>query len=247
MPNPVLQPQEKASKSDLKSRGGRVSHAYSQLRELIIWGKLAPGTRIIETEIASRLGVSRTPVRSALHRLQQEGYIIEAEAGVQSRLIVAPLTREDARELFMLVAELEALAAGYASDLPEETRRQAVESLRAANASLAEAAARPPRPDPNQIFEFDQAFHNLLVRSGAGPRVRALYDSVKPQTERYVRLYISALLNEIGTSVREHAAVIETLAAGDVEATRSRVREHWRNSTDRMYQVIESVGERGTW
>jgi DNA-binding GntR family transcriptional regulator len=56
-----------------KTRGDRVSQAYHQLRELIVWGKLAPGPRIIETDVATRLGVSRTPVRSAVQRLQQEG------------------------------------------------------------------------------------------------------------------------------------------------------------------------------
>lgn len=247
MNNSLLDSDDQVSEAEANGRGGRVSHAYSQLRELIIWGRLAPGTRIIETDIAARLGVSRTPVRSALHRLQQEGYIIETDSSVQSRLIVAPLTKEDARELFAIVAEVEALATGYTAALPQSARDEAIATLRAANASLAEAAARPPRPDPNQIFEFDQAFHNNLVRAGSGPRVRALHDSVKPQTERYVRLYISALLDEIGTSVLEHATIIDTLESGDVEAARSRVREHWKNSTARMYQVIESAGERGNW
>jgi len=247
MHNSVPQPDEDAKENNTNGRGGRVSRAYTQLRELIIRGRLAPGTRIIETDIAARLGVSRTPVRSALHRLQQEGYIVEAEAGVQSRLMVAPLTKEDARELFAIVAELESLAAGYAADLPEKMRAEAVATLHAANASLADAATRPPRPDPNQIFDLDQALHNALVRAASGPRVRALHASVKPQTERYVRLYISALLNEIGTSVREHAAIIDALASGDAGATRAVVREHWKKLTDRMYQVIEMAGERGNW
>src|SRR5690606_3496565 len=95
-------------------RNDRVSQAYRQLRELIIWGRLAPGTRIIETDVAARLGVSRTPVRSALQRLQQEGYIVASGTGQQSRLAVAPLTREDARELFAIVAEVEALGAQWA-------------------------------------------------------------------------------------------------------------------------------------
>jgi len=246
MDNSLLEPQASAT-VDSSGRGDRVSRAYSQLRELIIWGRLAPGTRIIETDIAARLGVSRTPVRSALHRLQQEGYIIEADSAAQARLVVSPLTKEDARELFAIVTELEELAAGYTAEQPVERRARSVEKLRAVNAALFDAAKQPPRPDPNLIFEHDQTFHNTLVHAGAGPRLRALHDSVKPQTERYVRLYISALLNEIGTSVDEHAMILDALASGDVQATRNRVRDHWKNSTDRMYHVIETAGERGNW
>ena len=55
------------------SRGESVARAYDQVRELIVWGRLSPGSRIVESEIADRLGISRTPTRSALHRLQQEG------------------------------------------------------------------------------------------------------------------------------------------------------------------------------
>src|SRR5687768_9042809 len=79
-------------------RGDRVTVVYHRLRELIVRGRLAPGARIIETVIAARLGVSRTPVRAALQRLQQEGYVVVASPGQQSRMAVAPLTQEDALE-----------------------------------------------------------------------------------------------------------------------------------------------------
>ena len=58
----------------------RASQAYRRLRELIVHGRLAPGARIIETEVAGKLGISRTPVRAALQRLQQEGYISARES-----------------------------------------------------------------------------------------------------------------------------------------------------------------------
>ena len=56
-------------------RTDNVSHAYQELRHLIVWGQLPPGARVSERIVAARLGVSRTPVRSAMHRLEQEGLI----------------------------------------------------------------------------------------------------------------------------------------------------------------------------
>src|SRR6185503_11287169 len=78
--------------------GSRPDQVYVRLRDLIVQGSLAPGSRIVETEIASRLGVSRTPVREALQRLQQEGFVMGAPGAQQSRLTVAPLTRNDVHE-----------------------------------------------------------------------------------------------------------------------------------------------------
>ena len=89
----------------------RPQQVYERLRELIIDGRLAPGTRIVETDVAARLGVSRTPVRGALQRLQQEGFVVDSPTLQQTRPTVAPLTSEDARELFLLVGALEGLAA----------------------------------------------------------------------------------------------------------------------------------------
>src|SRR4051812_11872011 len=89
------------------TRGDRILGAYSVLRELIVDGRLSPGSRIIETEVAERLGYSRTPIRAALQRLQQEGYVRVSGPGQQARMCVTPLTEEDARELFGVVAEIE--------------------------------------------------------------------------------------------------------------------------------------------
>jgi DNA-binding GntR family transcriptional regulator len=225
-------------------RNDRVSQAYRQLRELIIWGRLAPGTRIIETDVAARLGVSRTPVRSALQRLQQEGYIVASGAGQQSRLAVAPLTREDARELFAIVAEVEALGAQWAAEKTERARTARL--LREINGELARTTGET-RPDHQRIFDLDQGFHRAYVEAGGGPRLLALHDAVKPQSERYVRLYISALVDEIGTSVAEHAAIIDAIEAGDPDAAKRAVQVNWRNASERLGEVIEKLGERGIW
>jgi DNA-binding GntR family transcriptional regulator len=240
-------PRSGARKAAVKQpRGDRVTQAYARLRELIVWGRLAPGTRIIETDVATRLGVSRTPVRGALQRLQQEGYIVSSGNGQQSRLSVAPLTQEDARELFGIVSNLEALAARGAAALPADVRKAVVADLDALNAELREAAAEA-RPDHQRLFEVDQRFHNMYVEAGSGPRLLALHAAVKPQSERYIRLYISALVDEVDTSVDEHGSVIRAIEAGDADAADLAVMSNWRNAVDRLSRVIDSLGERGTW
>lgn len=224
----------------------RGTHVFEQLRELIVWGRIAPGTRIIEAEVANRLNVSRTPVRAALQRLQQEGYVVETGRGAQSRLAVAPLTREDAEELFQIVAEVEGLAAWRAASLSDDDRSALVRSLDEINVELNQASSSA-EPDGRVIFDLDQTFHRAYVEGGGGPRIRALHAAIKPQSERYIRLYISALVDEIGTSVGEHDATIRAIESGKPELAQTAVRTNWRNAADRLSAVIDHLGERGAW
>jgi DNA-binding GntR family transcriptional regulator len=228
------------------ARGESIARAYDQIRELIVWGRLSPGSRIVESEIADRLGLSRTPTRSALHRLQQEGYVSVLTRGKERRLIVAPLTQDDARELFHIVGQLEGLAARSAAELPASQRAEVVARLRELNRELAQVA-RQPRPDPVRIFDLDTAFHRTYVENGAGPRLLALHDAIKPQAERYIRLYISSLVDEIATSVEEHDVIIRHIGEGDPVAARQAVDTNWSNAAVRLSKVIASLGERGSW
>jgi DNA-binding GntR family transcriptional regulator len=227
-------------------RGDRVSLAYERLRELIVSGRLAPGARIIETTVAGRLGVSRTPVRAALQRLQQEGYVVVASPGQQSRMSVAPLTQEDARELFGMVSAVEGLAVNWAALRPDTERRAVAAELRRLNESLLEASALRTR-DVNLVFELDKGFHRRCVEAGAGPRLIALHDSFKPQSERYGRIYSSALIDEMPTSVDEHEAVIAGIESGDGDAAEQAMRRNWWNASDRLSKVIIALGEQGSW
>ena len=227
-------------------RGESVSRAYDQLRELIVHGRLAPGSRIIESDIADWLGLSRTPTRSALHRLQQEGYVVALDRTTERRLTVAPLTQSDAMELFQIVGRLEGMAAGATAERPAVERAEVVTRLRALNADLA-AAGRATPADPPQLFDLDNAFHRAYVEAGAGARLLALHDAIKPQAERYARLYVNSLVDEISTSVAEHEVINQCLEAGDPEAARQAVENNWRNAAQRLSRVIGTHGERGSW
>src|SRR3954463_5845691 len=135
-------PRPKRAIGDVASapHGSRPEQVYIRLRDLIVQGLLSPGSRIIETEIAGRLGVSRTPVREALQRLQQEGFVMGTPGAQQSRLTVAPLTRMDVHELLNIVGVLEGVGARRAAGIDVTERRTLVKELRALNQEFARAA-----------------------------------------------------------------------------------------------------------
>lgn len=226
--------------------GSRPDQVYARLRDLIVQGSLAPGSRIVETEIADRLGVSRTPVREALQRLQQEGFVMGAPGAQQSRLTVAPLTRDDVHELLDIVGALEGLGGRRAASLPEAERTNLARELRALNGEF-ERAGRASSVDHGKLYDADERLHRRIVQAGVGPRLLALHDAVKPQAERYIRMYISMLTRDLTLSVEEHASMIDAIDQGRAVDAQHAIELNWQNAAERLAKVIEVAGERGNW
>jgi DNA-binding GntR family transcriptional regulator len=226
--------------------GSRPEQVYSRLRDLIVQGLLAPGSRVVETEVATRLGVSRTPVREALQRLQQEGFVVGAPGAQQARLTVAPLTHADVHELLNIVGELEGLGARWAAALAPPERRALAKELKALNAEFHKTGRAAPI-DHGRLYEADEKLHRAIIMSSSGPRLVALHDSVKPQAERYIRMYISMLTSDIRASVAEHDAIIDAIENGQADEAQGAVQVNWRHAADRIGKVIEVAGERGSW
>lgn len=223
--------------------GSRPDQVHARLRALIVRGRLAPGSRVVETDIAARLGVSRTPVREALQRLLQEGYVLDAPGGQQSRLTVAPLTRADVDELLNMLGALEGVAARRAAMRETEERATLAATLRAANADFRAAGAAPV--DHEALYDADDRFHRAIIAAAGGARLRALHDTVHPQAERYVRMFISMLTDDLDASVAEHDAIAEAIVTGRADDAERAVAMNWRHAANRLTRVIAIAGEQG--
>jgi DNA-binding GntR family transcriptional regulator len=241
---PRREPHRKAP-VDPVERTDNISLAYQEIRRRIVWGQLPPGSRISERTVAELMGLSRTPVRSALHRLEQEGFVAAYGDGHDRRLIVAPLTMHDGQEVFYIIGHLEGLAARSAAQLPKHQRDALVRQLRDLNDKLTLQSRN--NADALRFFELDIDFHSSYVEGIAGPRLLALHRAIKPQGERYIRLYVSVFLGEVSTSVREHAKIIGAIARGDADGAQKAVETNWHNAAERLAHVIARHGERGSW
>jgi DNA-binding GntR family transcriptional regulator len=237
---------KQAPRSRADHGGNSLRKAFYEIRELIVHGKLSPGSWIVEADLARHLSMSRTPVRSALHWLQREGYVMEHKNARKSRMVVAPLTKEDAGELYSIIGHVEGLAGRRTAALAKAERMKIVGRLRGYNNQLREIlSARDSRAA--SIFDLDRSFHRSIIDAGAGPRQLALHKSIEPQAERYWRLYASSIINDLHLSVAEHDEIISAIVAGDPDRAERGLQVNWENGCQRLARVIDVFGERGSW
>lgn len=219
---------------------------YRQLRDLIVALKLSPGTPLSESDLTVRLGVSRTPIREALQRLHREGFAVVQHVGTISRMLVAPMTIDDMRELHAILSALEGLAARAAAQLPDSERTALAERMAHLNLEL-RSAWKAGAQRVRDAQDLHVQFHRAFAEAAAGPRLRAELDAIQPQVERYERVYTAALANEFGESLAEHEVIVEAIAAGDPDAAERAVVTNWRRGTERYAQIVHHLGERGSW
>jgi DNA-binding GntR family transcriptional regulator len=247
-----MTPSARKENKSVKKRSAKAEHgtsvdtAFHQIRELIVHGRLAPGAWIVEGDLCAHMKMSRTPVRGALYLLQREGYIIISRSNSKSRMMVAPLTKEDANELYPIIGRIEGLAGRRAAALPQSVRDELAAKLRLVNDQLAQIA-RDRGIHGSNIFDLDHEFHHLIVAAGSGPRLRTLHRAIEPQTERYWRLYASAILGELHVMVTEHEEIIAALVAGNADRLERALSANWENGCRRLASVIDIFGERGSW
>ena len=187
--------------------------AYMLILEAIDGGVFRPGDRLVESDLAERFGVSRTPVREALQRLETQSML--ARDG--RSLIVASLDHNQLAELYVVRAELEGLAARLAAKhaTPEEIRvlRGMVEDDRALLG------------DPDAMSRANRRFHKQIHLASHNRYLVQQLDLV----HRSMALLATTSLAAVGRSaaaMAEHDAIVRAIEAGDGEAAQAALRAH---------------------
>lgn len=184
-----------------------------ELLERLVSRALAPGAEVRETALAAELGVSRTPLREALLALERDGFL---DSSPGRGFWVRPLTAREAREIYPLVAALEALALRTA-ELDDPDREAELERL---NEAMEE------KEEPQRRLKLDTQWHETLVRGCHNKHLLVTLATLRELVWRY-ELPLMRESNLVGFSVRQHAGIVEALAHGDMEVAVDLLERHW--------------------
>lgn len=191
--------------------------AYRAIRDAIVDGTLAPGERLNDNALAQWLGVSRTPLREALARLEQAGLVLTKPGRYT---MVSPLDVRAARGAQSVTAAMHELAVREAlADLSTTD----LGAMREANARFADALRAG---DPDAAIAADDDFHGIPVAVSANHAIRTVIEQFSPVLRRVERLRFSSLAGR--ESVAQHARIIALCEAKDVEGAVAATRANWQ-------------------
>lgn len=208
---------------------------YEALRESILSGEMAPGDRLVETQLADLLQVSRTPIREAIRQLQQEELISADENGW---LRVATLSVSEAIDLYDCRIALELLSVTDACNRASDEQLHQVKQCIVRAEALIEAGIAAL--DSNQLLELDYQFHRSIAQSSGNQCLLSLLDQVftkmlllRVRTTRH-----NPRVLEIGT---EHYQIYEAIAQRDVEIAVQTMQNHLSASKARVVKELEAL------
>lgn len=201
------------------------------IRSLIIEGKVGPGERLREPELASQLGVSRTPLREALLLLDSEGFI---QVHPRRGAIVSPISARDATETYQVKGALEALAARLACGQITPAHITRLEEI---NREI-ESAIDVGSEDHAKILRLNAEFHHTLSDAAGNEKLSQYIRLLRSQVLRYNYIYLSTL-SHLADSVREHAAIIVALKDSDADGVERLVRAHGESACKALCSFIQ--------
>jgi DNA-binding GntR family transcriptional regulator len=188
----------------------------AQLTRAIVEGRLAPGSRIVEAEIARRMGVSRAPVREAARRLERQGVLV---ARPRHGFAVRTISVQEIDDLFEVRISLEMTSVELACRKADDAGLQRLRTL--VDGMVHEA---PTQPQHVRIAT-DLAFHTLICELSGNAHLHRIFSNTQTEMQMIIAL-IDAVYHDPETMANTHYPIVDALMSRDVDASRLAMREH---------------------
>ena len=192
---------------------------FNTLREAILKGELKPGERLMELQLAAKLGVSRTPIREAIRMLEQEGLAVTIpRKGAE----VAKMTEKDMEDVLQIREALDELAAKIACEQISE------EQLEELVATMHEFEESTKTDNVKKIAEADVKFHDIIYQSTGNPKLVNMLNNLREQMYRYRLEYIKDE-DKRQILIVEHEHILAAIKARNIAEAKNAAREHIDN------------------
>ncbi len=202
---------------------------FHTLREAILRGDLRPGERLMELQLAAKLGVSRTPIREAIRMLEQEGLAVTMpRRGAE----VAKMTLKDMEDVLEIREALDELAVRIACTRITDEQLKKLSEVKDRFVSSTKTG------DVKQIAEADVSFHDVIYEATGNPKLVTLLNNLREQVYRYRVEYVKNPKN-YPVLIKEHEAILQGLKDREVERAVSAMQEHVANQVLAVKEVIQ--------
>jgi DNA-binding GntR family transcriptional regulator len=199
------------------ARGLFKQRAYEQVKRMILSGELAPGTFLAERQLAARLGMSKTPVRSALERLESEGFL---SISPQQGAVVRDFSSHEISELYEVRMALETFVAGRVAGRLSPAQIQRLEaSLHAQRENLA-------RRDIALCVQLDENYHTLFAEFLDNREILRVLQRLRDKTHRLFHRVFTLNPGRMEGSYEEHVAIAESVIQGPPHVASERIGAH---------------------
>ena len=209
---------------------------FNTLRQEILTGRLKPGERLMEIHLANNLGVSRTPIREAIRKLELEGLVIMIpRRGAE----VAQITLKSLKDVMEVRCALDVLAIELACE------RMDAETLANLLAACENFSTAVQTKDTRKMAEADVAFHDIIVHSTGNTRLIQLVNNLSEQMYRYRFEYLKDITSHEMLE-KEHEEMYQSILKKDKVSAAEVVRKHIRNQEEAIIRQLRLEGNRST-
>lgn len=216
--------------------------SYKPLRELVCenlidainTGILSPGERLMEIQIAEEMGVSRTPVREAIRKLELEGFVVMIP---RRGTYVANISIKDINEVYEIRSALDILAGGLAA---ERINDEEIEEMREL---LVLTEKHIEENNLSKIVEIDTKFHDILYTASRNERLVNIINNLREQITS-IRGKSMNYPGRLVDTLDEHKEIVESIAARDIDRAEEAVRAHLENAEQTLLQAIDEGKEK---
>lgn len=204
---------------------------YEQLKLQILTGKITPGTRMMEVELADEMGVSRTPIREAIRKLEKEGLVtIEPRRGAYA----SDISVKDMVDTLEVREDLEGLAAALAAErMTDEQMEELIQITRKYSEAISNS-------DTEKIISYDEQFHKHIVACSGNKTLIQLSETVQELALRFRYLFYDDFSRYENMPV-EHRQILDAIKGGDADTARQTADNHVKRLKEFVIQEGEAV------
>jgi len=201
---------------------------FNTIREAIIAGELKPGERLMEVQLAEKMGVSRTPVREAIRKLELEGLVeMEPRKGAH----VAEVSVKDIMDVLEVRASMDALATSLAA------QRITPEEVKELKHIFSQFVTNVEKENVNGTIKKDVEFHDVIYRASRNDKLLQISNSLREQVQRFRVIYLKGY-GSTNDVIKEHEQIIEAITTNNIEMAQAIAYDHIRKQEETIIKAI---------